>query len=197
MTMARSSCCLSRSASSLTTFCCIKCLIFAGSNLAEHVLCSLHAFQSLSNVHRCFQTIVVFITPVYPSVCPSICTSVHLFVCLTGVSVCIAFVCLSICTSVRTSVHTSVCLSVYASACLPVIDCCVCLCVCVQEPATTATGSPTTVYNASSSSARKLLQSASNVTATFGYTTSQAVASTFQSTFNTSQFNQALSVQGT
>ncbi len=130
MTMARSSCCLSRSASSLTTFCCIKCLIFAGSNLAEHVLCSLHAFQSLSNVHRCFQTIVVFITPVYPSVCLSICTSVHLFVCLTGVSVCIAFVCLSICTSVRTSVHTSVCLSVYASACLPVIDCCVCLCVC-------------------------------------------------------------------
>ncbi|KAL0030014.1 hypothetical protein WJX79_001051 [Trebouxia sp. C0005] len=67
----------------------------------------------------------------------------------------------------------------------------------VQAPATSATASPTTVYNASSSSsARRLLQSASNVTATFGYTTSQAVASTFQSTFNTSQFNQALSVQG-
>ncbi|KAL0027303.1 hypothetical protein WJX77_011498 [Trebouxia sp. C0004] len=67
----------------------------------------------------------------------------------------------------------------------------------VQAPATTATGSPTTVYNvSSSSSARRLLQSASNVTATFGYTTSKAVASTFQSTFNTSQFNQALSVQG-
>lgn len=72
------------------------------------------------------------------------------------------------------------------------------VCACVQEPATTASGTPTTVYNAStsSSSARKLLQSASNVTATFGYTTSQAVAAAFQSTFNTSQFNQALSVQG-
>ncbi len=120
----------------------------------------------------------------------SACTSVCLSVCL--VCVLIAPVCLSICTSV----HTSVYLSVYTSVCLPVVDCCVC--VCVQEPATTATGSPTTVYNASSSSsARKLLQSTSNVTATFGYTTSQAVASTFQSTFNTSQFNQALSVQGT
>ena len=72
------------------------------------------------------------------------------------------------------------------------------VCAYVQEPATTASGTPTTVYNAStsSSSARKLLQSASNVTATFGYTTSQAVAAAFQSTFNTSQFNQALSVQG-
>lgn len=65
-----------------------------------------------------------------------------------------------------------------------------------QEPS--ASGPPILVYNASSSreAARKLLQAASNVTATFGYQTTPVVASNFQSSFNTSQFNQALNVQG-
>ena len=54
------------------------------------------------------------------------------------------------------------------------------------------------IYNASSPAAtgRKLLQAARNVTATFGYQTTPAVASNFSSSFNTSQFNQALDYQG-
>lgn len=66
----------------------------------------------------------------------------------------------------------------------------------LQEPS--ASGTPTVVFNASApvAAGRKLLQAASNVTATFGYQTTPAVASSFSSSFNTSQFNQALDYQG-
>lgn len=66
----------------------------------------------------------------------------------------------------------------------------------LQAPATTPSGSPVTVYSAPAS--RRLLQSQtpSNVTATFGYTTTPPIASNFTSSFNTSQFDQALNAQG-
>ena len=68
----------------------------------------------------------------------------------------------------------------------------------MQEPS--ANGTPRVVYNSSSPAAaaagRKLLQAARNVTATFGYQTTPAVASQFMSRFDTTQFNQALDAQG-
>ena len=79
MTMARSSCCLSRSASAplLSTFCCKQLW-----QDTPFVAC-------LRSIHCCSETTVDVIAPFCPSVCPSVHPSICLSVCLTGVSVCV------------------------------------------------------------------------------------------------------------